>query len=174
MIFIPPALHKELRTAADARDESLLSNLIKLREIFEENAHRGATRDGIADEAAPSMKRKKATIRRKLWQIRDYPEDKLRYWLDGLSYDHLEWANKHYIDAGFADPAEILDLAAEDGMTVEAMEQTFYPPVVLAPRVQLANWVLDIVARSKKWNWPKSKCEAFEARLREVMAEFAP
>ena len=172
MTFIPPALRKELQKDAHARDDSLIGNLIKLREVFEENQHRGATRDGIADEAAPDMKRAKSTIRRKMWQIRDYPEERLRYWLShGVSFDHLEWAGSHYQDAK-REPIELLDLAAEENMTVEEMKDTFFPDIIPSPSVQFAQLLDRVVQFAQTLGWPKEKRERFEAELKSLVERY--
>lgn len=112
--LIDPRIKERWRTRARRNTLSKLKSLLEFRELVEEYKAENVLMHAYK-EAAEAMLCAPETLRDDMGKIREYPKEKLVYWLsNGLSFDHLETANK-LAEAARKTPAKLLDQAIDPG-----------------------------------------------------------
>lgn len=120
MTIIPSSKLAEWKKRSEAADFLILENLIEFREFYDELKNEHALMQAYA-EAAQANRMSAATFRDKFGLVKRFGDDDLRRWFEmGLSFDHLDKA-PGLAEISHRTPAEVLDFAAEERMTVEQM-----------------------------------------------------
>jgi hypothetical protein len=126
-VLIPAETLSRWRTRARRGALMKLKSLLEFRELVDEFRAEAVLMQAYK-EASESMLIAVDTLRDDMYKIRDYPADRLVYWLEnGVSFDHLERAAR-LSDVAHKPPAQLLDeaieLGNETGQTMTAAELT--------------------------------------------------
>lgn len=129
MTLIPTGTLDRWRTRARRGALLKLKSLLEFRDLIKTEGYR---EEGVLmqayKEAAEAMLIAAGTLRDDMANIREYPEDKLIYWItNGVSFDHLEKSNQlaeiaHKAPATLLD--ECIDPGGEAGETLTVRELT--------------------------------------------------
>jgi hypothetical protein len=114
MTLIPTGILSTWRTRARRGALETLDNLLEFRALIPDFKAESVLMEAYR-EAAESMMMSGETLRDYIGKIREYPAEKLRFWInEGVSWDHFDKAN---LLAEFAHkpPAQLLDEAINPG-----------------------------------------------------------
>lgn len=122
---IPEEVLIRVRIRAVASAHAEMENLLLWRELSDE--YKYGKKERAEEQYSTAMMISPATLRRKMWQIRNYAPDDLYRWIDaGISFEHFERAAE-YAQIAKKTPKQLLDecitLGDENGkiMTVNNM-----------------------------------------------------
>lgn len=121
MTLIPAEKLSTWHTRATAADNLILENLLDFREFYDElKAEHGTLMQAYA-EAAQANRMSRETFRDKFGLVKRFQDNDLREWfMRGISFDHLDKAPS-LAEISKRTPAEVLNFAAAENMTVEQM-----------------------------------------------------
>ena len=182
---LPPELFQQLQSRARAGKKYWLDNILDIRDDITEREDE-IKRDGgmmaYYDKCADAMDCAPATVRDDLGIIRNYPDEKLRYWFHrGLGKDHIEAANWLQDEPQCKyDALTLLDKAIEFGgatgkrMTVNELtefalgEKTPRPPTYRYVQT-LTNWMHSV---PRKMGWDEERGKAFGEAVAKFVEEW--
>lgn len=129
-MIVPAKLAERWTTRARRGALNTLKSLLEFRELVPEYRAENVLMQAYK-EAAEYMLISDETLRDLMGKIRNYPEEKLIYWIEnGVVFDHMEKANLLYEIAKRESPAELLDEAisvgGENGKTMTVQEMTAF------------------------------------------------
>lgn len=171
MTLIPSDMRNRWSTRARRGALNMLKSLLEFRELIVSEGYR---EEGVLmqayREAADSMLMSPETLRDYMGKVREYPKEKLVYWLsNGLSFDHLEKANA-VAELAKRTPADLLNEAIDVGnadgktMTVDEMV-SFALGVVDKPRRSVIHHFIPLYERLGKFpsrfRWDEEKTRRY-------------
>ena len=131
MTIVPTGTLDKWATRARRGALYTLKSLLEFRDLIKSEGYR---EEGVlmqaTKEAAEAMLMAPETLRDLMGKVREYPKDKLIYWINnGVSFDHMEKANS-IAELAKRTPAALLDEAIQignpDGKTMTVNEMVSF------------------------------------------------
>lgn len=172
MTLTPTAIYESWCRRAKRGNLLLVKSLCELRELLSDCEHNGAMQLQHKKEFCKAYGYAMETLRDYIGKIREYSYEQLIYWIDsGVSFDHLEKANTH-AEAKQMTPAQLLDFAVEEKMTVDEMVSfALGEKETPAHTVQAKRWFIKALGWlekvSQRAGWDVKKQERYNEWIKE-------
>lgn len=179
---------KRIEARTNIIEKEKVETLIDLRTEFKKNEEALRAEKVIIEfykEAAPLMRMDYKTVQDSLGVIREYPDQKLRYWIttSKLGFNHIKMANRYGDVEGtkfYQNPSGLLDAAIEYGskkgnrpMTVDEMIEftTGEKRKMIFSFMATVQQIFGRLISEIPIEWSKDDRQALEAYLADVQSE---
>lgn len=169
MSLIPEPIGRRWQRRSYRQNVNKLQNLLEFRELVPDYKAEGVLMQAYA-EAAVKMTCAESTLRDDMSTIREYPSEKLHYWITNkLSFDHIKTANR-LAETAKRTPEWLLDFCIDPGnevgeqLTVAELEAFCIAELPQSKRTiaqKIAKLLDEIKSVIVKADWDDKKQERF-------------
>ena len=176
IILLPKDFVKRVLSHKQSEDVNRIEDLIEFRDYIRDAATHGH-KDQLYKEFGLLIGMEKLTVIDHVSTIREYADDKLRFWIaNGVTFGHIRAANPYQTPT----PAELLDWVVEESkatgqrISIETMKQ--YANMG-KPQRTIAQQVVAVVVKALRkftGDWPVENRNGLEADVKSAYERWKP